>query len=88
MEVKNCLSKIMCNWQEKCFVDGEYNITKLMDLAWGRKNHLGLDLNEEPVEKNDADDWPTPIVKHPQAREYAQLLLYILQWSILQIFQC
>jgi hypothetical protein len=35
---------------------------------------LGLDLNEEPMKGNDVDDRPTPIVKLPQAREYAQLL--------------
>ena len=40
-----------------------------LDLAWGREIHLGLDLNEELV-----DDQPTPMVKLPQACEYAQLL--------------
>jgi hypothetical protein len=35
---------------------------------------MGLDMNEEPMEGNDVDDQPTPIVKLPQAREYAQLL--------------
>ena len=47
---------------------------ELVDLAWGRKIHLGLNLNEEPMEGNDVDDRPTPIVKLPQAREYAQKL--------------
>ena len=55
-------------------VDAEYNMVELVDLAWGREIHLGLDLNEEPMEGNDVDDQPTPIVKLPQAREYAQLL--------------
>jgi hypothetical protein len=36
--------------------------------------YLGLDLNEEPMEVNGVDDQPTPIVKLPQACEYAQLL--------------
>ena len=31
-------------------------------------------MNDEPMEQNDVDDWPTPIVKLPQTREYAQLL--------------
>ena len=35
---------------------------------------MGLDLNEEPMEVNGVDDQPTPIVKLPQACEYAQLL--------------
>ena len=39
-----------------------------------REVHLGLDLNEEPMERNDVDDQPTPIVKLPQAHEYAQIL--------------
>ena len=45
-----------------------------MDLAWGKEIHLSLDLNEEPMEGNNVDDQPTPIMKLPQAREYAQLL--------------
>jgi hypothetical protein len=35
---------------------------------------LGSHLNEELLDKNDVEDQPTPIVKLPQAREYAQLL--------------
>ena len=46
----------------------------LVDLARGREIHLGLDLNEEPTEGNDVDDQPTPRMKLPQARKYAQLL--------------
>ena len=45
-----------------------------VDLAWDRDIHLGLDLSEEPMKGNDVDDHPTPIVKLPQARAYAQLL--------------
>ena len=30
---------------------------------------------EEPIEGNDVSDQPTPIVKPPQIREYAQLLV-------------
>jgi hypothetical protein len=45
-----------------------------MDLAWGREIHLDLDLNEEPMEGNDVDDQPTPIVKLPQAHWCAQSL--------------
>ena len=55
-------------------VDVEYNMVGLVDLAWGREIHLGLHLNEEPMEGNDVEDQPTPIIKLPQAREYAQLL--------------
>ena len=46
----------------------------LVDLAWGREIHLGLNLNGEPMEGNDVDDQPTPIVKLLRAHEYAQLL--------------
>ena len=49
-------------------------MAKLVDLAWGRDVHLGLDLNEEEMEENDVHDQPTPIVKLPQTRDYAQLL--------------
>ena len=30
-------------------VDAEYIKVELVDLAWGRETHLGLDLNEEPI---------------------------------------
>ena len=40
----------------------------------GRQIHLSLDLNEKPMEGNDVVDQLTPIVKLPQACEYAQLL--------------
>jgi len=45
-----------------------------VDLTRGREVHLGSHLNEELLDKNDVEDQPTPIVKLPQAREYAQLL--------------
>jgi hypothetical protein len=54
-------------------VDSRYNMVELVDLAWGREANLGLHLNEEPMEGNDVNDWPTLIVKLPQTREYAQL---------------
>ena len=31
-------------------VDAKYNMAKLVDLTWGRGIHLGLNLNEEPME--------------------------------------
>ena len=40
---------------------------ELVDLARGREVHLGSQLNEEPMEKNDLDDQPTPIVKAPSS---------------------
>ena len=33
-------------WHE--IVDVEYNMVELVDLAWDREIHLGLDLKEEP----------------------------------------
>ena len=57
-------------------------MVELVDLAWGRENHLGIDFNEEPMKGNDMDDQPTPIVKLPQAHEYAQLLSNLsIFWS-------
>ena len=53
-------------------VDAKYNMAKLVDLGQGSEVHLGLDLNEEPMEENNVDDQPTSIVKLPQARVYAQ----------------
>ena len=38
---------------------------ELVDWAWGREVHLGLHLNEEPMEGSDVDDQPIPIVKLP-----------------------
>jgi hypothetical protein len=72
----------MCNRHEKIIVDAKYNMVELVDLAQGRKTHSSLDLNEEPMEGTNVDDWPTPIVKLPQACEYAHLLSN-LQLSIL-----
>ena len=57
----------------KEIVNAKYNMVELVDLAWGKEVHLGLHLNEEPMEGNRVDDQLTPIVKLPQTREYAQL---------------
>ena len=48
-------------------------MVELVDLAWGREVHLVLHSNEEPMNGNDVDDQPTPIVKLAQSHEYAQL---------------
>ena len=53
-------------------VDAKYNMAELVDLAWD--NPFGFRLNEEPIEGNDVDGQPTPIVKLPQVCEFAQLL--------------
>ena len=64
-------------------VDVEYNMAKLVDLAWGRGLHLVLNLNEEPMKGNDVDDQPIPIIKPPQVHEYAQLLSILsILWSL------
>jgi hypothetical protein len=56
--------KNMCECAREEIVDAKYNMVELVDLAWGRGASGG----------NDVDDHPTPIVEHPQAHEYAQLL--------------
>jgi hypothetical protein len=38
-------------------VDTKYNMSTLVDLAWGREIYLGLDLNDQP----------TPLTKLPHA---------------------
>jgi hypothetical protein len=49
--VKKCLLKKMCTWQDR------NNMAELVDLAWGREIHLGLDgTSEEPVGVNNVDD--------------------------------
>ena len=30
-------------------------MVELVELPWGKEVHLGLDLNEEPMEKKDVD---------------------------------
>ena len=70
-------------WEE--IVDEEYNMGELIILAWSKEIRLGLDFNEEPMEGNDVDDQPTPIVKLPRAYEHAHYY-QILQWSILHSF--
>ena len=47
-------------------------MVELVHLALGRDLHLGLDLNEEPMEGNGVDDQPTPIVKLHEACAFAQ----------------
>ena len=42
--------------------DAEYNMAKLV-LACGREIRLGLNPNEEPLEGNDVNDQPIPIIK-------------------------
>ena len=46
-------------------------MSELVELAWGREIHLGLDLNEEPMEGSDVDDQSAPIAELPQPRGYA-----------------
>ena len=40
-------------------------MTELMDLAWGRENHLGLDWNH--WRRMNVHDEPTSIVKLPES---------------------
>ena len=65
-------------------VSANCNMANLVDLAWGREIHLGLDLNEESMQGNDVDDQPTPIIKLMSMSNYYQ----ILQWSIFWSFNC
>ena len=69
--------------KEEEIVDVECIMVEVVDLSWGRDVHVGLDLNEEPIEGNDVNDQPTPIVKLPKAREYAHLLSnFIVEHSL------
>jgi hypothetical protein len=63
-------------------------MVELVDLAWGRKIHLGLDRKKEPMKGNDVDDQPTPIVKLPQACEYSQLLSNFIVEHPSKFFSC
>jgi hypothetical protein len=45
------------------FIEVEYIIIELVDLAWGKATHLDLDLNQEPLDEIDVDEEPRPIVK-------------------------
>ena len=80
LEVKKCLLKNMCNWQERKLLLQSRTWAELVDVAWSREIHMDLNLNKEPMKGNDMNDQPTPIVKLPQAHKYAQL------WSNLNIF--
>jgi len=53
-------------------VDAKYNVIELVEWHGKKEIHLGLYLNEEPLKGIDVDDEPTPIIKLPQAYEYAQ----------------
>ena len=68
---ENCISHNMCNWQEKCLL---MESTTRLSWAWGKKIHLGLELNEEPMEGNDVDDQLTPIFKPVSMPNYYYIL--------------
>jgi hypothetical protein len=53
-------------------VDAKYNVAELVDLTWEKRNPFGFIFDEEPLKGIDVDDEPTPIIKLPQAYEYAQ----------------
>jgi hypothetical protein len=40
--------------------------------GWSRENSLDLDLEEQPMDRSDVHDFPTPIVNLTQPRECAQ----------------
>ena len=69
-------------WEED--VDARYSVVELVDLAWNREVHMGLDLNEKSMEGNDVDDRPTPIVKLPQTCEnvHYQFLIWSILWRL------
>ena len=68
-------------------VDAKHDMAELVDLARGREIHSGSDLNEEPMEGNDVDNQPTPIVKLPRAREYANYY-QICSGASFRVFSC
>lgn len=75
LEVKKCLLMNMCNWQEREIVDAKYNMTKLVDLAWGRENDLGVDSNEVPMEEIDVSQHQqSSFLKHVSTLNYYQIL--------------
>ena len=74
-------------------IDAKYIMSELVDLAWGREIHfgldlgLGLDLKEEPMEGNDVDDQPTPITSFFKPVSMPNIY-QILQCNILKVFNC
>ena len=56
-------------------IHSEYSMGKLVDLIHSRDIHLGLDLNEEPMEWNDVGDQSTPIIVklHVSMPKYNQI---------------
>ena len=70
---KSLLLKNMCNWQGRKLL---MQSTTWLSGRFGMRlrSPLGLDLNEESMEGNCMGNQPTPIVKLPHTREYAQLL--------------
>ena len=54
-------------------VDAYYNKVELVDLAWGREIHLALNWNEEPMEGDEVNDRPIPILKPTSLHKYYQI---------------
>ena len=70
--MKKCLLNHVVQLAREKIIDAKYNVAELVDLTWEKEIHLDLYLNEKPMEGIDVGDEPTPIVKLPQAYEYAQ----------------
>ena len=53
--------------------------------GWGRENSFDLHLKEQPMDRNDVHDFPTPILNLTQPREWAQLLSSFATGHFLEI---
>lgn len=49
------------------YLVGKFYVRVLAERWYLKEIDVGLDLNEEPLKENDVDDYPTPIIKLPQA---------------------
>ena len=57
-------------------IEGEYCMSKLVDMAFGRrKEPLGFDLNEEPLDSLNVDERSPSVVKLINAQPHAQVLV-------------
>lgn len=63
-------------------------MAEFVGLESGREIHLDSNLNDEPMEENNVDDQPTPIIKFPQTYEYVTITIKLCNGTLFGNFSC
>lgn len=78
----------ICAMREKV-VDAENIMVEMVELAWSAENPYGIRYsNEEPMERNDVYNQPTPIVKPPQSLLECPITINFVVEHPFGVFSC